>query len=183
MNPNFKPRGRRQEDPHKINERISAKEIRLVGDNVEMGVYPTEKAIEIAFELGLDLVEISPNAEPPVCKVVDYKKFLYEQKKKQKEIKANAIKQEIKEIRFGPNTDEHDVNFKLKHAIAFLDEGNKVRAYVFYKGRTIIFIERGVELLMGFANKLIEGGHAKLEMEPKREGKKMVILLAPKGKK
>jgi translation initiation factor IF-3 len=183
MNPNFKPRGRRQEDPHKINERISAKEIRLVGDNVEMGVYPTEKAIEIAFELGLDLVEISPNAEPPVCKVVDYKKFLYEQKKKQKEIKANAIKQEIKEIRFGPNTDEHDVNFKLKHAISFLDEGNKVRAYVFYKGRTIIFIERGVELLMGFANKLIEGGHAKLEMEPKREGKKMVILLAPKGKK
>ena len=183
MNPNFKPRGRRQEDPHKINERISAKEIRLVGDNVEMGVYPTEKAIEIAFELGLDLVEISPNAEPPVCKVVDYKKFLYEQKKKQKEIKANAIKQEIKEIRFGPNTDEHDVNFKLKHAIAFLDEGNKVRAYVFYKGRTIIFIERGVEFLMGFANKLIEGGHAKLEMEPKREGKKMVILLAPKGKK
>lgn len=183
MNPNFKPKGRRQEDPHKINEKITAKEVRLVGDNVEMGVYATEKAIDIAFEQGLDLVEISPNAEPPVCKVVDYKKFLYEQKKKQKEIKANAVKQEIKEIRFGPNTDEHDVNFKLKHAISFLEEGNKVRAYVFYKGRTIIFIERGVELLMGFANKLIEGGHAKLEMEPKREGKKMVILLAPKGKK
>jgi translation initiation factor IF-3 len=181
MKPEFKNRSRRKEDPHKINERIDAKEVRLVGDNIEMGLYPTDKAISMAYELGLDLIEISPNAVPPVCKVADYKKFLYEQKKKQKELKANAIKQEVKEIRFGPNTDEHDVNFKLKHAISFLDEGNKVRAYVFFKGRTIVFIERGIELLMGFANKLIEDGHAKLEMEPKREGKKVVILLAPKG--
>lgn len=181
MKPEYKNRSRRKEDPHKTNERIDAKEVRLVGDNIEMGVYPTDKAISMAYELGLDLIEISPNAVPPVCKVADYKKFLYEQKKKQKELKANAIKQEVKEIRFGPNTDEHDVNFKLKHAISFLDEGNKVRAYVFFKGRTIVFIERGIELLMGFANKLIEDGHAKLEMEPKREGKKVVILLAPKG--
>ena len=183
MKPSYKGKSRRREDPHKINERIVAKEVRLVGDNIEMGIYPTEKAIEMAYELGLDLVEISPNAEPPVCKVTDYKKFLYEQKKKQKEIKANAVKQEIKEIRFGPNTDEHDVNFKMKHAIAFLEEGNKVRAFVFFRGRTIVFIERGIDLLMNFANKLIEDGHAKLEMEPKREGKKVVIILAPKNAK
>jgi translation initiation factor IF-3 len=183
MKPNFKSRGRRKEDPHKINERITAEEVRLVGDNVEMGVYAFEKALEMAYDQGLDLVEISPNATPPVCKVIDYKKFLYEQKKKQKEIKANSVKQEIKEIRFGPNTDEHDINFKLKHAISFLEDGNKVRAYVFFRGRTIVFIERGIDLLMKFANQLVEDGHAKLEMEPKREGKKVVILLSPKNKK
>lgn len=183
MKPNFKSRGRRKEDPHKINEKITASEVRLVGDNVEMGIYATEKALEMAYDQGLDLVEISPNATPPVCKVIDYKKFLYEQKKKQKEIKANSIKQEIKEIRFGPNTDEHDINFKLKHAISFLEDGNKVRAYVFFRGRTIVFIERGIDLLMKFANQLVEDGHAKLEMEPKREGKKVVILLSPKNKK
>lgn len=183
MKPNFKSRGRRKEDPHKINEKITATEVRLVGDNVEMGIYATEKAVEMAYDQGLDLVEISPNATPPVCKVIDYKKFLYEQKKKQKEIKANSTKQEIKEIRFGPNTDEHDINFKLKHAISFLEDGNKVRAYVFFRGRTIVFIERGIDLLMKFANQLVEDGHAKLEMEPKREGKKVVILLSPKNKK
>ncbi len=183
MKPNFKSRGRRKEDLHKINEKITAPEVRLVGDNVEMGVYAFEKALEMAYDQGLDLVEISPNATPPVCKVIDYKKFLYEQKKKQKEIKANSVKQEIKEIRFGPNTDEHDINFKLKHAISFLEDGNKVRAYVFFRGRTIVFIERGIDLLMKFANQLVEDGHAKLEMEPKREGKKVVILLSPKNKK
>ncbi len=127
----------------------------------------------------LDLVEISPNAEPPVCKVVDYNKFLYEQKKKMKELKATAIVNEVKEIRFGPNTDEHDVDFKIKHATKFLGEGAKVRAYVFFKGRTIIYKERGYDLLMRFANKLVEDGIAKLESPPKQEGKKMIILLGP----
>ena len=176
-------RHQRREDLHRINEKIVAQEVRVVGENIVVDVYPTKKAIEMAYEQGLDLVEISPNAVPPVCKIVDYKKFLYEQKKKQKEIKANAVKQEVKEIRFGPNTDEHDVNFKLKHARTFLEEGNKVRAYVFFRGRTIIYIERGVNLLMGFANQLIEEGVAKLEAEPKQEGKKVAIMLAPKGKK
>ena len=180
MKPNFnRGRNRRREDPHKTNEKIEAKEVRLVGDNIELGVYPTEKALSMAYDQGLDLVEISPNATPPVCKVIDYKKFLYEQKKKQKEIKANSKQQEIKEIRFGPNTDEHDINFKMKHAVSFLEDGNKVRAFVFFRGRTIVFIDRGIDLLMKFANKLIEDGVAKLEMEPKREGKKVVIILAP----
>lgn len=174
---------RKKEDLHRINEKIVAPEVRLVGDNVEAGVYPTAKAIEMAYDLGVDLVEISGTATPPVCKLVDYKKFLYEQKKKQKEIKANAVKQLVKEIRFGPNTDDHDVDFKLKHARSFLGEGNKVRAYVFFRGRTIIYKQRGVDLLMRFANALIEEGVAKLEMEPKEEGKKVAILLAPKGKK
>ena len=129
------------------------------------------------------MIEISPNAEPPVCKIADYNKFLYEQKKKQKELKANAVVNEVKEIRFGPNTDEHDVDFKLKHASKFLNEGAKVRAYVFFKGRTIIYKERGEELLMRFANKLIEEGVAKLESTPKQEGKKMIILLGPTKKK
>jgi len=174
---------RKKEDLHRINEKIVAPEVRLVGDNVEAGVYPTAKAIEMAYELGVDLVEISGSATPPVCKLVDYKKFLYEQKKKQKEIKANTVKQVIKEIRFGPNTDEHDVAFKLNHARHFLQEGNKVRCYVFFRGRTIMYKERGEELLMKFANTLQEEGIAKLEMTPKVEGKKMAILLAPKGKK
>ena len=139
--------------------------------------------MKLAEQVGLDLIEISPNAEPPVCKIADYNKFLYEQKKKQKELKANAVVNEVKEIRFGPNTDEHDVDFKLKHASKFLNEGAKVRAYVFFKGRTIIYKERGEELLMRFANKLIEEGVAKLESTPKQEGKKMIILLGPTKKK
>jgi len=145
-----------------------------------MGVYKTGKAVEMAYELGLDLVNISPNANPPVCRVVDYNKFLYEQKKKQKELKANSKKQELKEIRFGPNTDDHDVAFKTKHAKSFLEEGNKVRAYVFFRGRSIMYMDRGRELIMNFANGLIEEGIAKLDQPPKREGKKLVIILSPK---
>ena len=145
-----------------------------------MGVYKTGKAVEMAYELGLDLVNISPNANPPVCRVVDYNKFVYEQKKKQKELKANSKKQELKEIRFGPNTDDHDVAFKTKHAKSFLEEGNKVRAYVFFRGRSIMYMDRGRELIMNFANGLIEEGIAKLDQPPKREGKKLVIILSPK---
>lgn len=181
INRRFQPR--KAEPLHKINEAITAPEVRVVGENVEQGIFKTAKAIEMAYDLGVDLVEISPNAEPPVCKVVDYKKFLYEQKKKQKEIKANAVKQTIKEIRFGPNTNEHDIAFKTKHAREFLEEGNKVRAFVFFRGRTIMYKERGIDLLMGFANVLIEEGLARLEQEPKLEGKKVAIMLAPKGKK
>ncbi len=140
-----------------------------------------ETALEMAKQQELDLVEISPSAVPPVCKIIEYTKFLYEQKKKQKEIKAKALKTVVKEIRFGPNTDEHDVEFKLKHAIKFLEEGSKVRAYVFYKGRAIIYKERGEVLLLQFAEKLID--YAKVEMMPKLEGKKMFMLLAPKPKK
>lgn len=172
-------RGPRKEELHRINEKIIATEIRVVGENIEQGVYPTNKALEIAFALGLDLVEISPNAVPPVCKVVDYKKFLYEQKKKQKEIKANTVKAVIKEIRFGPNTDEHDVDFKLNHARKFLDEGSKIKAYVFFRGRTIVYKERGELLLLKFAEKLQEEGLAKIESMPKTEGKKMIMLLTP----
>ncbi len=175
---------RREKEPlHKINNAITAEQVRVVGEDIDQGVYPLAKAIELAFKVGLDLVEISPNADPPVCKIVDYKKFLYEQKKKQKEIKANTVKQVIKEIRFGPNTDDHDVAFKLNHARHFLQEGNKVRCYVFFRGRTIMYKERGEELLMRFANTLQDEGVAKMEMTPKVEGKKMAILLAPKGKK
>jgi len=171
-------RGRR-EALHKINGFITAQEVRVVGEGIESGVYSISEARKIAQAMELDLVEISPNAEPPVCKVVDYNKFLYEQKKKMKELKATAIVNEVKEIRFGPNTDEHDVDFKIKHATKFLGEGAKVRAYVFFKGRTIIYKERGYDLLMRFANKLVEDGIAKLESPPKQEGKKMIILLGP----
>ena len=137
--------------------------------------------MDLANELELDLIEISPKATPPVCKIADYKKFLYEQKKKAKEIKANSTKVEIKEIRFGPNTDEHDIEFKTKHAEKFLKEGHKVRAYVFFRGRTIVFKERGSKLLNEFAESLSE--IAKVEMEPKMEGKKMFIMLSAKQKK
>lgn len=154
--------------------------MRVVGETIEPGVYPIDKALDIARELEVDLVEISPNASPPVCRVVDYKKFLYEQKKKKKEIKANAVKTVVKEIRFGPNTDEHDVEFKLKHAIKFLEEGAKVRAYVFFRGRSIVYKERGEVLLLKFAEDLVEYG--KVEMMPKMEGKKMIIMIAPKTK-
>lgn len=172
---------RRTEPEHRINERIKAPEVRLVGQDIEQGIYPLAEAKRLAEELGMDLVEISPSAVPPVCKITDYGKFLYEQKKKQKEMKANAVKTVIKEIRFGPNTDEHDVDFKLKHAISFLEEGAKVRAYVFYKGRSIIYKERGEVLLLQFAERLSEYG--KVEQLPKMEGKKMFMMIAPKPKK
>ena len=152
----------------------------MVGENVRVDVYPVKEALKIAQEQGLDLVEISPNADPPVCKVTDYSKFKYEQKKKQKEIKAKAVKVVIKEIRFGPNTDEHDFNFKLKHAINFLQEGAKVKATVFFPGRTIVYKERGEILLLKFAQGLEEQG--KVEQMPKLEGKRMSLLVQPKGK-
>ena len=152
----------------------------MVGEGIEQGVYPIIRALEIAKEVGLDLVEISPNAEPPVCKVVDYKKFLYDQKKKQKELKAKAAKTVIKEIRFGPQTDDHDFNFKKNHAIKFLQEGSKVKAFVFFKGRSIIFKEQGEILLLRFANELEDYG--KPEQLPLLEGKKMIMVIAPKKK-
>jgi translation initiation factor IF-3 len=178
-NPNF--RGRRIVEPeHKINRLIRAREVRLVGDNVEQGVFSLDEAIKIAEEQELDLVEISPNAVPPVCRVIDYKKYLYEQKKKKKEQKANQGKQEVKEIRFGPNTDEHDFDFKVKHAEKFLKDGNKVRAFVLFRGRAIVYKERGEVLLLQFAQKLQELG--KVEQLPKLEGKKMFLLMSPKSK-
>ncbi|REA64177.1 translation initiation factor IF-3 [Dyadobacter luteus] len=169
------------EEPYKINDRITAREVRLVGENIEAGVVDIATAKAIAKAQNLDLVEIAPTAVPPVCKVVDYSKFKYEQKKKQKEIKAKAMKVVIKEIRFGPNTDDHDFEFKLKHAINFLKEGSKVKAYVHFVGRTIVFKERGVNLLKKFSEALSEYG--KLEMEPKLEGKRMTIILAPAAAK
>lgn len=153
----------------------------MVGENVEPGVLPLSKALQLANDLELDLVEISPNATPPVCRIVDYKKFLYEQKKKQKEMKANSQKTVLKEIRFGPNTDDHDFDFKLKHAHKFLDEGFKVKAYVHFKGRAIVYKEQGEILLLKFAQALEE--KAKVEQLPKLEGKRMFLFLAPKGKK
>ena len=153
----------------------------MVGENVESGVYPTRKALEIANELELDLVEISPNATPPVCKVIDYKKFLYEQKKREKEMKAKATKVVIKEIRFGPQTDDHDYDFKKKHGEKFLKEGSKVKAYVFFKGRSIIYKDQGEILLLRLATDLEEYG--KVEQMPKLEGKRMTMFLAPLPKK
>lgn len=155
--------------------------MRLVGENVEGGVYPTRKALEIANELELDLVEISPNATPPVCKVIDYKKFLYEQKKREKEMKAKATKVVIKEIRFGPQTDDHDYEFKKKHGEKFLKEGSKVKAYVFFKGRSIIYKDQGEILLLRLATDLEDYG--KVEQMPKLEGKRMTMFLAPLPKK
>ncbi|MGY6558193.1 MAG: translation initiation factor IF-3 [Nitritalea sp.] len=178
------PFRQRQEEPYKVNQKIRAREVRVVGDFVEEGnqVMPTDKAIKLAQANELDLVEISPNASPPVCKIIDYAKFKYEQKKKQKEIKANAAKTVLKEIRFGPNTDDHDFNFKLKHAINFLKEGAKVKAYVHFVGRSIVFKERGEMLLLKFAQALEEYGA--VEQLPKMEGKRMHIFIAPKsGKK
>lgn len=175
-------RGRVEKDfPNRINDMIrGVNEVRLVGENVEQGVYPFAKAMHMADEMNLDLVEISPNAVPPVCRIVDYQKFLYQKKKKEKEIKANSKKIEVKEIRFGPQTDEHDFNFKLKHAEEFLKDGNKVKAYVFFRGRSIVFKEQGELLLARFADALAELGKA--EALPKLEGKRMILMLAPKGK-
>lgn len=170
------------EEPYKVNERITAPRVRVVGENIKVDVYPIQQAIKLAQEQNLDLVEISPNADPPVCKVVDYSKFKYEQKKKQKEIKAKALKVVIKEIRFGPNTEEHDFNFKVKHAENFLKEGSKVKATVTFFGRSIVYKERGEILLLKFAQALEEQG--KVEAMPRLEGKRMSMLLMPKpGKK
>ena len=177
-------RGRRpvKENPNRINNEITAPTVRVVGDNVEPNlVLPIAKAIALADEMELDLVEISPNAEPPVCRIVDYQKFLYQQKKKPKEIKAKQTKVVVKEIRFGPQTDEHDFNFKLRHAENFIKEGAKVKAYVFFRGRSIVFKEQGEILLLRFATDLEEV--AKVEMMPKLDGKKMNMILAPKGTK
>lgn len=165
-------------DQYRINERIKVREVRLVGDNVENGVYPITQALRIAEDLDLDLVEISPNAAPPVCKITDYQKFVYQQKKRQKEQKAKSVKVIVKEIRFGPQTDDHDYNFKLKHAKGFLEEGAKVKAYVFFKGRSILFKEQGEVLLLRFANELEDYG--KVEQLPVLEGKRMIIMLSPK---
>ena len=165
-------------EQYRINERIRVREVRLVGDNVEQGVYPTSQALKIAEDQGLDLVDISPNAAPPVCRVIDYQKFLYQQKKRQKEQKAKSVKVVVKEIRFGPQTDDHDYAFKLKHAKGFLEEGAKVKAYVFFKGRSILFKEQGEVLLLRFANDLEDYG--RVEQMPLLEGKRMIIVLTPK---
>ncbi|MEL6812487.1 MAG: translation initiation factor IF-3 [Bacteroidota bacterium] len=169
-----------KEDKHRINEKIRAQEVRLVGDNVEVGVYPLKKALEIARELEEDLVEISPNATPPVCKIMDYKKFVYEQKKREKALKAKATKVTIKEIRFGPNTDDHDYEFKKKHGEKFLKDGAKLKAYVFFKGRSIIYKDQGEILLLRLAQDLEDYG--KVEQMPKLEGKRMTMFIAPKKK-
>lgn len=154
--------------------------MRLVGDNVEIGIYPLKKALEIAQEQELDLVEISPNANPPVCKVIDYKKFVYEQKKREKALKAKTTKVTIKEIRFGPHTDDHDYEFKRKHSEKFLKEGSKLKAYVFFKGRSIIYKDQGEILLLRLARDLEEFG--KVEQMPKLEGKRMIMYITPKKK-
>ena len=168
------------EEPYKINNRILARQVRLVGENIETGVYSLDDALRIAREQNLDLVEISPKAEPPVCRIVDYSKFKYDLKKKQREMKAKTQKVVQKEIRFGPNTDDHDFEFKVKHARTFLSEGAKVKAYVHFVGRTIVFKERGELLLLKFAQALEEV--AKVEQLPKLEGKRMFLFLAPKPK-
>ena len=174
-------RNDRNKEQYRINERINVPEVRLVGENVTIGVYPTSKAIQMAEDMECDLVEISPNADPPVCKIIDYQKFLYQQKKRQKEQKAKAVKIVVKEIRFGPQTDDHDYNFKLRHAKEFLEEGAKVKAYVFFKGRSILFKEQGEVLLLRFANDLEEYG--KVEQMPVLEGKRMIIMMSPTSKK
>ena len=179
-----RPRGGRviKEDPHRINDKIrGVAQVRLIGDNVEQGIYSFQQAMKIADEQNLDLVEIAATANPPVCRVIDYQKFLYAQKKKQKEAKANQKKQEVKEIRFGPQTDDHDYNFKLKHAQEFLKEGNKVKAYVFFRGRSIVFKEQGELLLARFAADLEEYGKA--DNVPNLEGKRMIMFVSPKSQK
>ena len=163
---------------YRVNEQIRVNEVRIVGDDIESMVLPTSKALRMAEERGVDLVEISPTAVPPVCRLIEYSKFLYQLKKRQQEQKAKQVKIDVKEIRFGPQTDDHDYNFKLKHAIGFLQDGDKVKAYVFFKGRSILFKEQGEILLLRFAKDLEEYG--KLEMMPLLEGKRMTIMMAPK---
>lgn len=173
-------RGRvEKEMPNRINDKIrGVEEVRLVGDNVEQGIYTYQQAMRIADEQNLDLVEISATAVPPVCRIIDYQKFLYQKKRKEKEQKQNSKKIEIKEIRFGPQTDDHDYQFKLKHAQEFLKDGNKVKSYVFFRGRSILFKEQGELLLARFCNDLAEVG--KPETTPKLEGKRMIVMIAPK---
>ena len=170
--------GKNDQDTNAINDEIRASEVRLVGDNVEQGIYPIEEALKIAEGQELDLILIAPQADPPVCRVMDYQKFKFQQRKHAKEQKAKSTKLVVKEIRFGPQTDEHDYNFKLKHAIGFLKEGAKVKSYVFFKGRSILFKEQGEVLLLRFANDLEEYG--KLDQMPVLEGKRMTIMLSPK---
>jgi translation initiation factor IF-3 len=166
----------------RINGEITAREVRVIGENIETpGIYPLSVALSMAEAQSLDLVEISPNAEPPVCRVVDYQKYQYQQKKRMKELKDKTVKTELKEIRFGPNTDEHDYQFKLKHARGFLEAGDKVKAFVFFKGRSILFSQQGEILLLRLANDLEDVG--KIEFMPKLEGKRMIIILVPKPKK
>ncbi|MDP3435704.1 MAG: translation initiation factor IF-3 [Bacteroidales bacterium] len=173
---------RRVDDGPRMNNDITALKVRVVGDNVpNPGVFSLSEAIRMAEALGLDLVEITPNIDPPVCKIVEYQKYIYQQKKKAKEMKANATKIIIKEIRFGPNTDEHDYQFKLKHAQTFLSEGAKVKAYVFFKGRSILFAEQGEKLLLRFALELEDFGKA--DQMPKLEGKRMIMMMTPVKKK
>ena len=167
----------KKQNQYRTNEQIRVREVRIVGESGST-VMPTRQALDLARQQGVDLVEISPNAEPPVCRLIDYSKFLYQQKKRQKEMKAKQVKVEVKEIRFGPQTDEHDYQFKLKHAQEFLQDGNKVRAYVFFRGRSILFKEQGEVLLLRFANDLEDVG--KVESMPSLEGKKMFLYLAPK---
>ena len=180
---NFNPRFRKeQQQEHRTNNMIRVPQVRLVGDNVEVGVYSIQEAMKMAQEQQLDLVEISPQADPPVCKIIDYNKFLYEKKKKEKEMKSKSKTAEVKEIRFTPGTDDHDFDFKSKHAESFLKEGNKVKAYVQFKGRAIQFKDRGELLLLKFADRLKEFGQ--LESMPKLEGKRMLAIISPKtGKK
>ncbi|MBQ7690886.1 MAG: translation initiation factor IF-3 [Muribaculaceae bacterium] len=176
---NRRPGGKKdQEAGYAINEEIRSPEVRLVGDNVEEGIYPVQRAQRLANELELDLIEIVPQAQPPVCRIMDYQKFLYQQRKRLKEQKAKSTKVVVKEIRFGPQTDDHDYNFKLKHAIEFLKEGSKVKSYVFFKGRSILFKEQGEVLLLRFANDLEE--YARVDQMPLLEGKRMTIMLSPK---
>lgn len=163
---------------YRVNEQIRVREVRIVGDDIESQVLPTRDAIHLAEQKGVDLVEISPNADPPVCRLIDYSKFIYQQKKRQKEMKAKQVKVEVKEIRFGPQTDDHDYNFKLKHAQGFLSDGDKVKAYVFFRGRSILFKEQGEVLLLRFAQDLEEYG--KVESMPVLEGKRMTMFIAPK---
>ena len=180
--PDPRQMNRSDENELRINEQITAPEVRLVGDNIpEQGIWPLQKALRLADELELDLVEISAKAEPPVCKILDYEKYMYQQKKKAKEMKSNAQKVVIKEIRFGPNTDEHDFQFKLKHASEFLQEGSKVKATIFFRGRSIMFAEQGEKQLLRFAVELEEFGRA--ENMPVLEGKRMTMMLAPNKKK
>lgn len=169
---------RQVENPHKINLHIKAPVVRVVGENVEQDIYNIKDALELAEKQELDLVEISPTANPPVCRIIDYKKFLYDQKKKQKEIKAKTSKVVVKEIRLGPNTDDHDFNFKLNHAKKFLEEGAKVKVDVFFKGRTIVYKDKGEIILLKFAQELEDVG--KVERMPKLEGKRMIMIIAPK---
>ncbi len=168
----------KQDDNYRVNERIKAPVVRVVGENIEQRILPIKEALDLAYEMGLDLVEIAPTANPPVCKLVDFSKFMYEQKKKQKEMKAKSAKIVVKEIRLGPNTDDHDFEFKLNHARKFLEEGAKVKVEVFFKGRSIVYTEKGEIILLKFATALEDVG--KVENLPKLEGKRMYIMIAPK---